>query len=225
MNNILSYPQTCIVDRIVPKNMFYKFMEINPRMKSHFVNDVVSINWLYKLSSQTLNVTSSEDMVEVEIFVATLKGPDCPPDLFSFIDQNMPHHIIFILVYESSAMVLINYKDWADGTHNKFRITQSFTSPWMPIEQLTLPVQGQSLSRVYDNFVAQISGIGEHKAGAMAEIVNLKKRIASMESELKALESKVRKELQFNKQMEMNKLVKTKRKELEALKQQLNELK
>lgn len=225
MNNILSYPHTCIVDRIVPKNMFYKFMEINPKMKSHFVNDVVSINWLYKLSAQTLNVTSSEDMSEVEVFVATLKGPDCPSDLFSFIDQNMPHHIIFILMYEGSAMILINYKDWTDSTHSKFRITQSFTSPWMPVTQLTLPVQGQSLSRVYDNFVAQISGIGEHKAGAMAEIVNLKKRIASMESELKALESKVRKELQFNKQMEMNKLVKTKRKELEALKQQLNELK
>lgn len=59
----------------------------------------------------------------------------------------------------------------------------------------------------------------------MAEIVELKQRIAKMESELNALQVKVRKEKQFNIQMEMNKQVKAKRKELEALKSELNYLK
>ena len=45
-----------------------------------------------------------------------------------------------------------------------------------------------------------------------------------MESELNALQVKVRKEKQFNIQMEMNKQVKAKRKELEALKSELNKL-
>ena len=223
--NILSFPQSCIVDRVVPKNMFYKFMEVNPRMKARFVNDVVSITWLYKLSAQSLNVTSSDNMLEIEVFVASLKGPDCPPDLFSFIDCNMPHHIVFILTYEDNAMLLINYKDWTDNTHTKFKITQTFTSPWVKIKDIQLPVQGQSLNRIYDNFVASVSGIGEHKAGAMAEIVELKQRIAKMESELNALQVKVRKEKQFNIQMEMNKQVKANRKELAALKEELEKLK
>lgn len=234
MDNILNYPQSCIVNRVVPKNMFYKFMEINPRMKTRFVNDVVSITWLYKLSAQSLNVTSSDNMLEIEVFVAQLKGPDCPPDLFSFIDCNMPHHIVFILTYEDNAMLLINYKEWArseetpphrgGGRERVFKITQTFTSPWVKTKDIQLPVQGQSLNRIYDNFVASVSGIGEHKAGAMAEIVELKQRIAKMESELNALQVKVRKEKQFNIQMEMNKQVKAKRKELAALKEQLNKL-
>lgn len=224
MENLLKYPQSCIVDRVVPKTMFYKFMEVNPRMKTRFVNDVVSITWLYKLSAATMNVTDTEQMKEIEVFVAQLKQPDCPPDLFSFIDQNMPHHIVFVLVYEDKAMLLINYKDWTDATHTKFKITQSFTSPWVPIAELSLQVDGQSLPRIYDNFVAQVSGVGEHKAGAMSEIVELKKKIAAAEAELKTLQAKVRKEPQFNVQMEMNKRVKAKRKELDALKQELNTL-
>lgn len=224
MNNILNYPQACVVDRVVPKTMFYKFMEVNPRIKTRFVNDVVSITWLYKLSAASMNVTDTEQMKEIEVFVAQLKQPDCPPDLFTFIDLNMPHHIVFILVYEERAMSLINYKDWTDATHTKFKITQSFTSPWMPLSDLTLSVEGQSLPRIYENFVAQVSGIGEHKAGAMAEIVELKKKIAVVEAELKTLQAKVRKEPQFNVQMEMNKRVKAKRKELEELKQGLNTL-
>lgn len=231
MNNILNFPQSCIVDRVVPKNMFYKFMEVNPRMKTRFVNDVVSITWLYKLSAQSLNVTSSDNMLEIEVFVATLKEPDCPPDLFAFIDCNMPHHIVFILTYEDNAMLLINYKEWDPhptsprGGERVFRIIKTFTSPWVKIQNIQLPVQGQSLNRIYDNFVAAVSGIGEHKAGAMAEIVELKQRIAKMESELNALQVKVRKEKQFNIQMEMNKQVKAKRKEIIILKEQLEKLK
>lgn len=225
MKNLLNYHKDVIVDRVVPKTMFYKFMEVNPRMKVRFVNDVEKITWLYKLSASTLNVTSSDNLVEIDVFVATLKQQDCPTDLFTFIDTNMPHHIVFILEYENSYMILLNYKDWTDSTHTKFKITKSFASLWMNEERLSLEIQGQSLSRVYENFVAQVSGIGEHKAGAMAEIVDLKKRIATMESELQSLEKRMRKEPQYDKQVKMNKQVKAKRHELDELKKQLEELK
>ena len=225
MNNILNYPESCIVSRVVPKTMFYKFMEVNPRMKSRFVNDVVNITWLYKLSASTLNVTDAENMKEIEVFVVNLKQPGCLTDLFSFIDTNMPHHIVFVLVHDNSAMLLINYKDWTDDTHTKFRIRQAFASPWVPLTDIELKVQGQSLPRIYDNFVAQVSGIGEHKAGSMADIVALRKEIATDETELQSLEKRMRKEPQLDRQLAMNKQVKAKRKELDNLKKKLEDLK
>ncbi len=225
MDNILNYPQGTIVNRVVPKTMFYKFMEVNPRMKTHFVNDVVNITWLYKLSAGTLNVIDTDNLKEIEIFVAQLKQPDCPPDLFSFIDSNMPHHIVFILTHKESAMLLINYKDWADQTHTHFKINQTFSSPWAAIAELSLAVQGQSLQRIYDNFVAQISGIGEHKTGTMAEIVALKQVISKAETELLTLQKKMRIEPQLDVQIQMNNQVKAKRKELKELKKKLENLK
>ena len=225
MDNILHYPQSTIVSRVVPKTMFYKFMEVNPRMKSRFVNDVVNITWLYKLSAGTLNVTNSEEMKEIEVFVVALKQPDCPTDLFTFIDIHMPHHIVFVLVHDDSAMLLINYKDWTDGTHTKFKITQAFASPWMSMSDLELTVQGQSLPRIYDNFVAQVSGIGEHKAGALEEIVELKARIAATEIEIERLQKKMRKEPQLDRQLAINKQVKAKRKDIDELKNKLEKLK
>ncbi len=225
MDNILKYPQNTIVNRVVPKTMFYKFMEVNPRMKTRFVNDVVNITWLYKLAASTLNVTDTEQMKEIEVFVVNLKQADCPTDLFSFIDINMPHHIVFILVHDNHAMLLINYKDWTDDTHIKFCITQTFASSWVALDDLHLQIDGQSLSRIYDNFIAQVSGIGEHKAGSMADIVALKKQIAAAEAELKSLEKRMRKEPQLDRQMQMNKQVKATRKELKELKNKLEELK
>ena len=224
MDNILNYPATTIVNRVVPKTMFYRFMEVNNLMKIRFVNDVINITWLYKLSASSLNVTDTPDLKEIEVFIAILKQNDCPPDLFSFIDANMPHHIVFILLYNDNAMLLVNYKEWTDKTHTKFRITQTFTSPWIPQSELSLVIQGRSLPRIYDNFVAQISGIGEHQAGALAEIVKLRKLIASSEEELRSLQKKMRREPQLNIQMRMNKEVKAKRKQLEELEQKLKSL-
>ena len=224
MDNLLHYPQSTIVNRVVPKTMFYKFMEVNPRMKSRFVNDVVNITWLYKLSAGTLNVTDTEEMKEIEVFVVSLKQPDCPTDLFTFIDTNMPHHIVFVLMHDNNAMLLINYKDWTDDTHTMFRIRQAFASPWMPMADLELSVQGQSLPRIYDNFVAQVSGIGEHKAGALEEIVALKAQITKAEAELASLQKKMRKEPQLDRQLAINKRVKAKRQELSELKQKMEGL-
>jgi predicted RNase H-like nuclease (RuvC/YqgF family) len=80
------------------------------------------------------------------------------------------------------------------------------------------------LPRIYDNFVAQVSGIGEHKAGSMADIVALKKQIATAEAELQSLERKMRKEPQLDKQLQMNKQVKAKRQNVSELRKRLEEL-
>ena len=75
----------------------------------------------------------------------------------------------------------------------------------MPMTDLELLVQGQSLPRIYDNFVA------------------LRKQIAKTEAELQSLQKKMRKEPQLDKQLMMNKQMKAKRKDLERLQQQLKE--
>jgi uncharacterized coiled-coil protein SlyX len=75
----------------------------------------------------------------------------------------------------------------------------------MPMFDLELPVQGQSLPRIYDYFVA------------------LRKQIAKTEAELQSLQKKMRKEPQLDKQLMMNKQVKAKRKDLKRLQQQLKE--
>ena len=224
VDNILNFPTTTIVDSVVPKTKFYRFMEVNPRMKAHFVNDVESIRWLYKLSPDTLNVTASEDMKEIEVFVATLKETDCPTDLFTFIDTHMPRHLVFILLHGNNCMLLINYKQWKDDTHTQFKITQMFASPWVPTSSLQLNIDGQSLPRIYDNFVAQISGIGEHRAGSMEEIVALRQQIAKQEAELQKLEKRMRREPQVDVQMEMHKKVRQMRKQLAILKTKMEEL-
>ena len=96
MENILGFPASTIYDKPVQKVAFYKHMEMNSKMKQHFVDDVAEMNWLYKLAPSTLNVSDGKRVHEIVVFVVRLKVKDCPLDVFTFIDKMMPRYILFV---------------------------------------------------------------------------------------------------------------------------------
>ena len=156
----LKFPRTTNVGKPVPKNVFYKHLEVNAKMKQHFVDDVVSIHWLYKLAPSTINVEDGKLVHEIVVFSAILKSKDCPDDVFLFIDQNMPRHVVFILEYENRYKVLLNYKEWKDGQNGQFKIIKTFATEWLPDNQLLLTLEGQNMDALYESIAGQVSGFG-----------------------------------------------------------------
>ena len=54
---MITFPKSTLVEKTVPKTAFYKNLEVNARMKQHFVDDVASVTWVAKIAPSTLNVT------------------------------------------------------------------------------------------------------------------------------------------------------------------------
>ena len=205
ITNLLRYPETTLFGKTVPKKMFYDQLDVNAKMKQRFVNDVEEIIWLYKLAPTTLNVRAGEKVGEIEIMFCPLKDVECPVDVFKFISQKIPHHIVFILQFGNSYRLLIQYdKD-------------TFVSPWRPIDELSLKIEGQTLDRIYDGFVGQLTGIGSRDSESLQEIIRLKKEIKKLSDKIETLQRQIRREPQMNRQIEMNS-------EARAMKQQLKEL-
>lgn len=117
---------------------------------------------------------------------------------------------------------MVNYKQWKDD--KTFAITQSFATPWVKAEEVTLSIVGQSMDRIYDNLVAQISGIGHHEAGSLDKIVELKARLKKTEDEMASLQKRMAREKQFSVQCEMNNKIKQLRKEIAVKKEELGNL-
>ena len=51
------FPDDTKVGKNVPKNVFYKHLEVSTKMKRIFVNDVERIIWAYKFAPSTLALT------------------------------------------------------------------------------------------------------------------------------------------------------------------------
>lgn len=200
----LKFPQTTIVGKPVPKNAFYKHLEVNAKMKQHFVDDVASIHWLYKLAPSTINVEDGKRVHEIVVFSAVLKSKDCPDDVFLFIDQNMPRHVVFILEYEGQYKVLLNYKEWKDCQNGQFKIIKTFTTQWLTDHQLLLTLEGQNMDALYETMAGQVSGFGTKKAEDTKRIVELEGLIEKAKREVETIQKRIRNERQLNRQMELN---------------------
>lgn len=79
------------------------------------------------------------------------------------------------------------------------------------------------MDAVYDNLVRQIAGERLQKqqpkqGESLQEAVEREKQRQQLEKQILALEKKIKREKQFNRQVEMNSLLKKLRKELEGMK-------
>lgn len=220
----LNFPQSTKVGKPVPKNAFYKHLEVNAKIKQHFVDDVARIDWLYKLAPSTLNVADGTAVHEIVVFSAVLKSKDCPDDVFLFIDQNMPRHVVFILEYENRYKVLLNYKEWKDGQNGQFRIVKTFATGWLAIEQLLLPVEGQTMDAVYEAMVGRVSGFGTTKSADTRHIIELESLIAKGKRDVENLQKRIRAERQLNRQMELNGEARQLKRQIAQWQKELDEL-
>ena len=200
----LKFPQTTFIGKPVPKNAFYKHLEVNAKIKQHFVEDVASIHWLYKLAPSTIHVEDGKQVHEIVVFSAVLKSKDCPDDVFLFIDQNMPRHVVFILEYDNRYKVLLNYKEWKDGQNGQFKIIKTFVTEWLTDNQLSLTLEGQNMDALYEAMAGQVSGFGTRKAEDTKRIVELEGLIDKAKREVESLQKRIRNERQLNRQMELN---------------------
>ena len=200
----LKFPPTTIVGKPVPKNAFYKHLEVNAKIKQHFVEDVASIHWLYKLAPSTIHVEDGKLVHEIVVFSAVLKVKDCPNDVFLFIDRNMPRHVVFVLEYEDRYKVLLNYKAWKDGQNSQFDIIKTFATDWLTAERLLLTLEGQTMDALYEAMAGQVSGFGTRKAEDTKRIVELEGLIDKAKREVESIQKRIRNERQLNRQMELN---------------------
>lgn len=157
-DNILHFPDFTIVNRVVPKNSFYRHFEVSSRMKSLFVDNIEQIVWLYKLAPSNLHITDGKEVHEIAVFLVKQKqATDCQ-ELLRFIDVQMPRHTLFILQQGESFRLLINYKRWKDSNVGTFDVVKSFATQWLTAQLLILRIDdAQSMDMLYESLVRQVA--------------------------------------------------------------------
>lgn len=92
-----------------------------------------------------------------------------------------------------------------------------YNTDWQPLGGFMLKFDGLNLDAVYENLARQISGGRLGTDGDIEEAVDRDKQRQRLERDIVALEKKLLREKQFNKQVELNGELKRLKKELEEL--------
>jgi len=216
----IELPKSTEFNKKIPKQKFYENLEISPALKKIFIEQVDKILWSYKIASSTANLADGNLVKEIEVLEVFLKSPNLDDELLRHIDRAVPYHIVFILEYQGRYKACISYKEAATSGNRAFKVNSYYYTDWLDKQDLPLKLEGLTLDAAYENFVRQIAGETLQK---MVSDESLKDSVARSEQkellqrQILALESKIRKEKQLNKQMQINS-------ELKKLKRNLEEL-
>lgn len=188
--------------------------QISPALKNKLTEQVKSIYWKNKIAATTTNITAGE-VLEIEIFEIKLHSKNLDEKILQMLDKLIPYHNIFVLCYENFCKICAAYRGENDAVSRNY-----FSTDWADEKNLSLEIKGLTTDEVYKNFLQQIDGkiFSANVSTPIKNIVENAEKIKNLEKQIAALEKKIYKEKQFNRQMEMNRELMNLQKELAKLK-------
>ncbi len=202
---MITFPESTLVGKTVPKTAFYKNLEVNARMKQRFVDDVASVTWVAKIAPSTLNVADGKTVHEITVFRMVLKNSEVPSDVLTLIDKQMPRHTVFMLQYDDKQCLYVNYKEWHDAEQRQFDIVKTYQTAWMKDADIVLAIEGSTMDAVFSSFVRQIAGgLLDANRTDLHTAVMADKEHEQLQKSINILERQMLKEKQPRKRFEMH---------------------
>lgn len=216
---MFGFPASTEFGKRIPKQKFYENIDITPTLKRVFVEQIRLIYWRNKLATTTLNLAAGEAVKEIEVFEVRLNAPQLDEVVLRQIDREILYHILFILTCDGKAQAWIGYKEAAASGSNAFKVSRYFHTDWVPESELQFRVDGLNMDAVYENLVRQIAGdvLQADSGESLQASVERDEKRWQLDKQIAALESKMRKEKQLNRRMEINAELKRLRKELSVI--------
>jgi len=216
---LYEYPSKAKFGKNIPKTKFYEKANINAKVKEKFVSQVSKIIWQYKLSSETINLSRTENIAEIQVFDIELKSEELDIEVLKAIDKSIPFPIVFQLKYNHQIQIKTAYKRVNESDKTKWIIDSYFSSKWYDFtyEKSPLPVV-LNIEKLYEKIIENLMTIKISKNIPLQEKIENINRLEVLEKQYKQLKSKRDKEKQFNKKVECNSLLKDIKKEIELIK-------
>lgn len=216
---MLGFPVSTEYNKRIPKQKFYDNLDVSPTLRRVFVDQIRLVYWRNKLAASTLNIAAGEVVSEVEVFEVRLNEPLLDEAVLKQIDKEIPYHLLFILTCDGKAQAWIGYKEAAASGSSAFKVNRYYHTDWVPEDELQLRIDGLNMDAVYESLVRQIAGdkLQADSGESLKESVKRDEKKKQLEKQIAVLESKMRKEKQLNRRMEMNAELKRLRKEREIV--------
>lgn len=214
----ISYPKQAAFGRPLPKNKIYEHSGANTRLKDLFVEQVEQIVWQYKLAPETINLPAKPGVPELQIFSIRLKTAELNLDVLRCIDGAVQFPIIFELSFDDRTQVIAAYKRPNDSDATCWVLSDYFVTAWLPsdIERSAMPM-ALDLGGLYEQVLHRLIPTPARPQESLADLVARVELVAAKQREVEKAASKLAKEKQFNRKVEINATLRQLKTELEHL--------
>lgn len=215
---LVDFPAKAVFGKVLPKEKIYAHAKPTKAVKEKFVAQVSKIVWQYKLAPATVNLAARKGVPEIEVFDLHLKTGELGEEVLRSIDKAIPLPLFFRLHYEGRIKTIAAYKRPSDADASKWVVDGYFESDWIAesAERTPLPV-ALDLGKLYEQLLRKLMPLPPRTGESLKVQVERLTQVRSKQHEVTRMESRVSKEKQFNKKVELNTLLRQLKAELQAL--------
>ena len=131
------------------------------------------VNWI---APRTLPaIAEGIEVKEIFVIEVSLKSRAFDQKSVVLLAKSIPQRVIYLLRFEDEAMLAVY--------HSKL-----FTSSWLPLDNVTLPLEGLSFDAVWQNIVAYIGSFEVAAGKSLAEQIRIDEEHAQLVRQIAALE-------------------------------------
>jgi hypothetical protein len=204
-SHMFDYPKQAELNRILPKNRIYAHARLGRPLRDRFTSQIGEIVWKYKLSAETVNLPARQGIYEIQVFVISLKTPTLAPEVLRTIDRSIPSPLFFELIFQDQVRFVAAYKRPGDSDASVPVVEAYFETPWRGADapRAPLPV-ALDLASLYEQMLRRYIDIPPRAVESLRDQVERVSRIRVKKKECQRLEARLRRELQFNRKVEIN---------------------
>lgn len=199
---LFALPHTAYVNKVIPKNAFDSYT--TSRQKKLFTELIARITWLYKISTDTVNL-EAKDIKEIQVIRIELKEIQDIQSLIDIIDKAIPYFIIFIIEFDQLVKLSTSIKHTHPLHEEKSVIDWTFKTAWFkPTDNPYTLILKKSIDFVYHDFCIQLSGKSLMTSRPLEDLIAHVKKVETLEKSIAKLQSAIFNCKQFNNKVQLN---------------------
>lgn len=213
------FPDASRFGRVISKQKIYAHATPTSKVKALFASQVKKITWAYKLSPATVNLPAHGGVEEIQVFTVGLRTAQLSFEVLKTMDKAIPSPLLFMLTYNKKCRYVAAYKRPSAADKSSWVVSSYFGTRWMGEsgEKMELPVV-LDMGALYHFLIKSIIPIPKRKDESLDELVQRLDQIRVKEREAAKLEIRINKERQFNRRVELNRMINQLNREIEKLK-------
>lgn len=207
---LVSWPNPARIDRVIPKRALASAASTPAKVRQRLTDGVEQVRWLFTLSPALTTLPGTPEVPEFVVIGIDLRAPDLDVGTLEVLDRSMPRRVIFELTRTTGEgrehrMAAFLSARGPDGRG------QHLTSAWVPAEAPRTPLPAAiDLEALYLAVLEPLLPVPRASGSRVSEMAERIEAVATLDRRINALERKIQREVQFNRQV--------------ALRQELREL-
>jgi len=239
----MAIPDACHLGKRVFKKLFHENAKLSATDKKAFREDIDVITWQYTLKPSTIPIQAYEDNQreyhEVAILQVDLKMINRTSRIAEVIHRAIPYPLVVVFSYRTSYALSLAHKRFSQAEKGAIVAEDFIITGWIDLSALT-PVQQAFLDSLamsnlpHTHFFALYSALterlvalncarltGEYRLeSSVAKRRGRQDRLAAcheFENQIAEYKVAIKKETQFNRQVELNMKMKEREKQLQTI--------